>query len=41
MSDSPLAAVKPVANELDVALRNEKCPKTVEKLAAVELVTSS
>ena len=40
LGGSPLAAVKPVANELDVALRNDKCPKTVEKLAAVKPVTS-
>ena len=40
LSGSPLAAVKPVANELDVALKNDKCPKTVEKLAAVKPVTS-
>ena len=40
LGGSPLAAVKPVANELDVALRNDKCPKAVEKLAAVKPVTS-
>ena len=40
LSGSPLAAVKPVANELDVALKNDRCPKTVENLAAVKPVTS-
>ena len=40
LSDSPLAAVKPVANELDVVLKDDRCPKTVAKLAAVKPVTN-
>ena len=40
LSGSPLAAVKPVANELDVALKDDRCPKTVEKLAAVSRLMS-
>ena len=40
LSDGPLAAVTPVANELDVVLRDDKCPKTVARLVAVRPVTS-
>ena len=39
LGGTPLAAVKPVANELDVVLKDDRCPRTVEKLAAVKPVT--
>ena len=40
LSDGPLAAVTPVANELDVVLTNAEFSKTVAKLVAVKPVTS-
>ena len=40
LNDGPLAAVTPVANELDVVPGDDKCAKTIARLVAVRPVTS-
>ena len=40
LNDGSLAAVTPVANELDMVLTCDECSKTVAKLVAVKPVTS-
>ena len=40
LNDGLLAAVTPVANELDMVLTCDECSKTVAKLVAVKPVTS-